>query len=169
MGGAGTHGLGSRGPIPFPQRLAKTKLNGQLERNVEQREGVNDQCGSSIQTDTRKPAIQSDILIDEASDCTLNSGTQIDELFMPAESDFSHMDSTHISTIQLESSQELQPQPNLNYKQLDLQTDDDAWHDAEGVPRLTDPFIQQYLNGRDHLVAQEKTQRSGIYTCQLPR
>ena len=39
--------------------------------------------------------------------------------------------------------------------------DDDAWHDAEGVPRLTDPFIQQYLNGRDNLVAQEKTQRSG--------
>jgi adenosine deaminase CECR1 len=39
--------------------------------------------------------------------------------------------------------------------------DDDAWHDEEGVPRLTDPFIQQYLNGRDSLVAQEKKQRSG--------
>lgn len=44
---------------------------------------------------------------------------------------------------------------------LNLEEDDDAWHDAEGVPRLTDPFIQQYLNGRDNLVHQEKQQRSG--------
>jgi adenosine deaminase CECR1 len=39
---------------------------------------------------------------------------------------------------------------------------DDAWHEQEGVPRLTDPFIQQYLNGRDALVIQEKKQRSGL-------
>ena len=39
--------------------------------------------------------------------------------------------------------------------------DDDAWEQAEGVPRLEDPFIQKYLLGRDSLVAQEKKQRSG--------
>lgn len=38
---------------------------------------------------------------------------------------------------------------------------DDEWHETEGVPRLEDPFIQQYLTGRDALVAQEKKQRSG--------
>ncbi|OCK85550.1 Metallo-dependent hydrolase [Lepidopterella palustris CBS 459.81] len=37
---------------------------------------------------------------------------------------------------------------------------DDAWEQAEGVPRLDDPFIQKYLQGRDSLVAQEKKQRS---------
>ena len=40
--------------------------------------------------------------------------------------------------------------------------DEDRWHEEEGVPRLEDPFIQQYLNGRDALVEQEKRQRSGI-------
>ncbi|KAF1998680.1 Metallo-dependent hydrolase [Amniculicola lignicola CBS 123094] len=39
-------------------------------------------------------------------------------------------------------------------------TDDDQWEKAEGVPSLTDPFIQKYLAGRDALVAQEKKQRS---------
>ena len=39
--------------------------------------------------------------------------------------------------------------------------DDEAWHDAEGVPRFTDQFIQQYLNGRDNLIHQEKQKRSG--------
>jgi hypothetical protein len=38
---------------------------------------------------------------------------------------------------------------------------DDEWHETEGVPRLEDQFIQQYLTGRDALVAQEKKQRSG--------
>jgi adenosine deaminase CECR1 len=38
---------------------------------------------------------------------------------------------------------------------------DDEWAQAEGVPSLTDPFIQQYLQGRDALVQQEKRQRSG--------
>ena len=36
-----------------------------------------------------------------------------------------------------------------------------AWAKAEGVPSLTDPFIQKYLSGRDALVQQEKRQRSG--------
>ena len=35
------------------------------------------------------------------------------------------------------------------------------WERAEGVPALTDPFIQKYLSGRDALVQQEKKQRSG--------
>lgn len=37
---------------------------------------------------------------------------------------------------------------------------DDEWHAKEGVPRLDDPFIQQFLTGRDNLVQQEKSQRS---------
>lgn len=37
---------------------------------------------------------------------------------------------------------------------------DDAWAEAEGVPKLSDPFIQKYLSGRDALVEQEKKQRS---------
>ncbi|KAL5386500.1 hypothetical protein PMIN02_008495 [Paraphaeosphaeria minitans] len=40
---------------------------------------------------------------------------------------------------------------------------DDAWERAEGVPGLTDPFIQKYLSGRDALVQQEKKQRSDHY------
>lgn len=38
---------------------------------------------------------------------------------------------------------------------------DDDWEKAEGVPSLSDPFIQKYLSGRDALVEQEKKQRSG--------
>jgi hypothetical protein len=45
--------------------------------------------------------------------------------------------------------------------------DDDEWHKEEGVPRLTDPFIQQYLTGRDALVAQEKARRSGAHLYRL--
>jgi adenosine deaminase CECR1 len=40
-------------------------------------------------------------------------------------------------------------------------TDDADWEKAEGVPSLSDPFIQKYLSGRDALVEQEKKQRSG--------
>jgi adenosine deaminase CECR1 len=40
-------------------------------------------------------------------------------------------------------------------------TNDEEWAQAEGVPSLTDPFIQKYLQGRDALVQQEKRQRSG--------
>jgi adenosine deaminase CECR1 len=39
--------------------------------------------------------------------------------------------------------------------------DIEEWAKAEGVPSLTDPFIQKYLSGRDALVQQEKRQRSG--------
>ena len=38
---------------------------------------------------------------------------------------------------------------------------DAAWKQAEGIPSLSDPFIQKYLSGRDALVEQEKKQRSG--------
>lgn len=38
---------------------------------------------------------------------------------------------------------------------------DDDWEQAEGVPSLSEPFIQKYLTGRDALVQQEKKQRSG--------
>lgn len=37
----------------------------------------------------------------------------------------------------------------------------DDWEKAEGVPNLSEPFIQKYLSGRDALVQQEKRQRSG--------
>ncbi|KAL1612208.1 hypothetical protein SLS60_000432 [Paraconiothyrium brasiliense] len=40
---------------------------------------------------------------------------------------------------------------------------DNAWEQAEGVPSLSDPFIQKYLSGRDALVQQEKKQRSDHY------
>jgi hypothetical protein len=43
----------------------------------------------------------------------------------------------------------------------DSAEDIEAWAQAEGVPSLTDPFIQKYLSGRDALVEQEKKQRSG--------
>jgi adenosine deaminase CECR1 len=38
---------------------------------------------------------------------------------------------------------------------------DDNWEQEEGVPSLSDPFIQKYLAGRDALIEQEKKQRSG--------
>jgi len=39
--------------------------------------------------------------------------------------------------------------------------EDTAWEKEEGVPSMGDNFIQNWLNGRDTLVAQEKKQRSG--------
>ena len=38
---------------------------------------------------------------------------------------------------------------------------DDDWEKAEGVPSMSEPFIQKYMAGRDALVQQEKKQRSG--------
>ncbi|KAF2017875.1 Metallo-dependent hydrolase [Aaosphaeria arxii CBS 175.79] len=38
--------------------------------------------------------------------------------------------------------------------------DNEAWEQAEGIPQLSDPFLQKYLEGRDALVAEEKKQRS---------
>lgn len=42
----------------------------------------------------------------------------------------------------------------------DIKHDED-WEKTEGVPSLSDPFIQKYMSGRDALVQQEKKQRSG--------
>jgi hypothetical protein len=41
------------------------------------------------------------------------------------------------------------------------EANDDAWRQAEGLPSLADPFMQQYFSGRDALIHQEKKQRSG--------
>lgn len=41
---------------------------------------------------------------------------------------------------------------------------DDDWEKADGVPSLSEPFIQKYLAGRDALVQQEKKQRSGWWS-----
>lgn len=43
-------------------------------------------------------------------------------------------------------------------------TNDADWEKDEGVPNLSDPFIQKYLSGRDALVEQEKKQRSGWWS-----
>lgn len=50
---------------------------------------------------------------------------------------------------------------NLSIEDEDEWNSDDEWHKETGVPRLSDPFIQKWLTGRDALVAQEKKQRSG--------
>ena len=92
----------------------------QLDRSMAQREAVNYQCSSSY------------IFSDEEDDDTLYSGTQIDKLYMPAESDSDQVDSTHLSTIQTEFSPESRPQPNLMCDQLDLQIDDTStWHSSD--------------------------------------
>lgn len=39
---------------------------------------------------------------------------------------------------------------------------DDEWEElAETVPEMNEPFLQQYVSGREALIAQEKKQRSG--------
>ncbi|KAJ9656708.1 hypothetical protein H2201_008467 [Coniosporium apollinis] len=46
-------------------------------------------------------------------------------------------------------------------EQLRLEDDENEdWEQEDGVPKLSDHFIQKYLQGRDALVAQEKKQRS---------
>lgn len=40
-------------------------------------------------------------------------------------------------------------------------TNMEEWEKAQGIPSLSDPFIQKYHAGRDALVQQEKKQRSG--------
>ena len=42
-----------------------------------------------------------------------------------------------------------------------MSLEDEEYDKAEGLPSLSDPFMQKYLDGRDALVAQEKKQRSG--------
>jgi hypothetical protein len=51
---------------------------------------------------------------------------------------------------------------NMNNRKP-LTTEEDDWDPtAEGIPQKGDPFIQQYLHGRDALISQEKRQRSGM-------
>ena len=38
--------------------------------------------------------------------------------------------------------------------------DDETWAEEEGIPSVSEPFIQKYLDGRDALIYQESTQRS---------
>lgn len=42
-------------------------------------------------------------------------------------------------------------------------TDDSGREDdiLKDVPKVTDPFVQKYLSGRNGLIAQEKKRRSG--------
>jgi adenosine deaminase CECR1 len=44
---------------------------------------------------------------------------------------------------------------------------DAGWEEAEGVPSPTNPFIQNYLKGRDALVQEEKKQRSGWFNQRI--
>jgi adenosine deaminase CECR1 len=39
--------------------------------------------------------------------------------------------------------------------------DDADWELQQGVPQVADPFIQQYLRGRDALIAEEQKRRHG--------
>lgn len=38
------------------------------------------------------------------------------------------------------------------------------WELEEGLPQFEDPFIQQYLKGRDALIAEEQKKRHGEMT-----
>ena len=40
------------------------------------------------------------------------------------------------------------------------ESDSSAWEADEGIPQLSDPFIQKYLDGREALIEQEKSTRS---------
>lgn len=42
--------------------------------------------------------------------------------------------------------------------------DNNEWELEEGIPQVEDPFIQQYLNGRNSLIAQEQKLRHGTPT-----
>ena len=39
---------------------------------------------------------------------------------------------------------------------------ENEWEFEEGIPQFEDPFIQQYLKGRDALIMEEKKRRHGI-------
>lgn len=41
---------------------------------------------------------------------------------------------------------------------------DKNWELEEGLPQVEDPFIQQYLKGRDALIAEEQKRRHGKKT-----
>lgn len=40
---------------------------------------------------------------------------------------------------------------------------ENEWELEEGIPQVGDPFIQQYLKGRDALILEEKKRRHGIF------
>lgn len=40
-------------------------------------------------------------------------------------------------------------------------SNDTEWELEEGIPQVEEPFIQQYLKGRDALVLEERKQRHG--------
>jgi len=43
---------------------------------------------------------------------------------------------------------------------------DNEWELEEGIPQFEEPFIQQYLKGRDALIMEERKQRHGIVSPQ---
>lgn len=43
-----------------------------------------------------------------------------------------------------------------------MEQKDIEWELEEGIPQLEDPFIQQYLKGRDSLISEEQKQRHGL-------
>lgn len=44
--------------------------------------------------------------------------------------------------------------------------EDLEWELEEGIPQFEDPFIQQYLKGRDALIQEEQKRRHGIFKPQ---
>lgn len=44
---------------------------------------------------------------------------------------------------------------------------ENEWELEEGIPQVEDPFIQQYLKGRDALIMEEKKRRHGIFLTQF--
>lgn len=44
---------------------------------------------------------------------------------------------------------------------------ENEWELEEGIPQVGDPFIQQYLKGRDALIMEEKKRRHGIFLTQI--
>ena len=45
---------------------------------------------------------------------------------------------------------------------IESEADVSDWEIEEGLPQLNDQFIQKYLDGREALIEQEKTQRSDM-------
>jgi hypothetical protein len=49
----------------------------------------------------------------------------------------------------------------LLYQFEDMANTDKEWELEEGIPQFEDPFIQQYLKGRDALIVEEQKRRHG--------
>lgn len=45
---------------------------------------------------------------------------------------------------------------------MEPRSEDVAWELDEGIPQFEDPFIQQYLRGRQALIEEEQKQRHGM-------